>query len=90
MRTYVIGYDLHKPQQDYEGLSEAIKALGSWWHCLDSTWMITTDETPAQIRDRLSPHIDDDDRLLVSAVGAPAAWKGFSQQCSDWLKENLN
>ena len=29
------------PGQNYESLIDAIKAIaGTWWHCLDSTWII--------------------------------------------------
>jgi len=49
MGVLLIGYDLNKPRgdRDYPDLIEAIKAIsGSWWHHLDSTWLIETDKTP--------------------------------------------
>ena len=90
MATYMIGYDLNKPGQDYDDLIDAIKNIGSnWWHCLDSTWIVVTDKSAVTIRDQLSPHIDRNDELLVARLTGEAAWTGFDDKCSNWLKNNL-
>jgi hypothetical protein len=58
MKTYLIGYDLNKSGQDYKDLIDAIKNLSStWWHCLDSTWIIKSTSTASIIRDTLMSHI---------------------------------
>lgn len=87
--NYFIGYDLDKPGQDYASLEKAIKNLGSWWHCLDSTWIVISNLTAIAIRDILMAHIDSNDKLLVAVISAPAAWTGFSKECADWLTANL-
>jgi hypothetical protein len=84
----MIGYDL-KEGENYSDLIEAIKKIGNWWHCLDSTWIVKTDRSPVEIRDFLMPHIRKDDRLLVATLTGEAAWCGFNEQCSQWLKDNL-
>lgn len=89
MKSYFIGYDLNKTGQDYKELIEQIKKLGAWWHCLDSTWIIKTDMTAVQIRDILKPKIDSNDELLVVKLSGEAAWTGFDENCSSWLRNNL-
>ena len=89
MAVYMVGYDLNKPVQNYEELIDAIKAYGIWWHHLDSTWIIQTDHTAAQVRDNLGQHIDSNDELLVATIGAPGAWKGFNEKGATWLKDHL-
>lgn len=91
MASYMIGYDLNKPVQNYNDLIDAIKKVGTnWWHCLDSTWIVKTDKTAAQIRDELTPHIDhQNDELLVARLSGEGAWIGFDSKCSTWLKDNL-
>ncbi len=84
----MIGYDLHEGQ-DYENLINAIKQYGSWWHCLDSTWLVETGYNAVQIRDGLRKHVKSDDRLLVVSYARPAAWYGFSVECQNWLKGHL-
>ena len=94
MAIYMVGYDLHPTQgETYNELIEAIKALSTtWWHCLDSTWIVITSLTAVQVRDRLWQHMRADDQLLVLTFtkGTVAAWQGFNKgNCSQWLSDNL-
>lgn len=90
MTKYMIGYDLNRPGQNYDKLTEAIKGVGSnWWHCLDSSWIVISNLTAVQIRDTLAPHIDKNDELLVAALTSESAWQGFDTDCSSWLKNNM-
>ena len=90
MATYIVGYDIHPTRDEkYDNLIEAIKAYGTWWHHLDSTWVIVTDKSVAQIRDDLQQHMYKDDQLLIVQSGKIAAWYGFSDNGSNWLKKNL-
>jgi hypothetical protein len=90
MRTMLVGYDLNRPGQNYAGLIEALKAVPLWWHYLDSTWLLRTNESAVQLRNRLAAHIDSGDELLVIDVTNPeAAWSGFDQSASQWIKDNL-
>jgi hypothetical protein len=88
---YVIGYDLHPTKgETYDELIAAIKALGSWWHCLDSTWLIISNLSAVQIRDALWPHMKADDQPLAVAYAPPnSAWRGFTGDCETWLKKNM-
>lgn len=89
MPAYIIGYDLNSPGQDYKDLIAAIKSYGTYWHHLDSTWVVVTDRTAAQIRDHLSPFLDQGDELLVVKSGVESSWKGFNDAGSKWLYDNL-
>lgn len=91
MAAFLIGYDLNKPAQNYTGLIEAIKRLGngSWWHHLDSTWIIKSQSSAVAIRDALLPYIDKNDELLVVKLTNEAAWWGFNMEGSNWLKSQL-
>jgi hypothetical protein len=89
MKSYLIGYDLNKSGQDYGSLIEQIKGLGTWWHCLDSTWIVKSVLTAVEIRDKLKSYIDNNDELLVAKLSDEAAWIGFNTDCSQWLKDNL-
>ena len=89
MAVYMVGYDLNKPGQDYTDLIDALKRYGTWWHHLDSTWIIITNDTAAQVRDYLKQYLDSNDELLVATIGAPAAWYGFNAKGGEWLSNNL-
>ena len=64
----LISYDLNKPGQDYSALHNEIKKADTWWHHLDSTWIISTSESPEQWADKLLKHLDDNDFLLVIEI----------------------
>jgi hypothetical protein len=88
--TMLIGYDLNSPSQNYEELFDAIRNLGTWWHCLDSTWLVTTNLTPLEVANRLWSKMDKNDRLLVTRVNrSTTAWAGMTQDCSDWLRNTM-
>ncbi|CAB3766456.1 SinR family protein [Paraburkholderia solisilvae] len=90
MTTYIVGYDLtRKDGHDYTNLIDALKGFPNWWHCLDSTWIIISNQTSVEIRDALMTHMHKDDRLLVAQHTGSAAWFGFNDNCSDWLRKNL-
>lgn len=90
MITYLIGYDLLKPGKDYSALIGAIKLLsGTWWHNLDSTWVIKHPGPATAIRNALRPHIDQNDRLIVVRLVGEGAWVGFNDSASKWLQSNL-
>ncbi|WP_326645067.1 hypothetical protein OG884_12060 [Streptosporangium sp. NBC_01755] len=89
VKSLLIGYDLNRPGQDYSSLIKEIKAFETWWHHLDSTWIVRTSKTTNEVRDVLKQHIDSGDELLVAELTGNAAWVGFNQTGSKWLKENL-
>ena len=86
----MIGYDLNKPGQNYRNLFDEIKSIsGTWCHALDSTWFVVTGLSAEKIRDRLLPHMDVNDELLVARQSGEAAWCGLPKEASDWLAEQL-
>lgn len=91
MATILLGYDLNKAGQNYSGLIAGIKeTFPIYWHCLDSTWIIKTDWTPAQVRDWLWARMDANDEVfVVDITGKAAAWAGFTGTCQSWLANNL-
>ena len=88
--SYLISYDLNSPGKNYAQLYAAIQKLGSWWHCLDSPWIVAHPGPASDIRDKLAPYLDRNDALIVVRCSREAAWtKGFDSNCLDWLKKNL-
>ena len=66
--THAINYDLRLPGQKYKALYEAIKNCGEWWHLLGSTWLVDTSLSAKGMWDRVSPHVDQNEFLLVIGV----------------------
>jgi hypothetical protein len=90
MPTYMVSYDLKTQGKDYSALIKALQeGYRSYWHCLDSIWLIVADQNHTQVRNYLVQHIDDNDQLIVADLGGNAAWHGFSEECSNWITNNL-
>ena len=90
LAVQLITYDLHRPGQNYHRISEAIQALGSWWHCLGSVWIVKTALTSTQVRDYLSSHLDANDSLLVAGLSGGWGTSGIGTDCTSWLNTNLS
>lgn len=93
MAILMIGYDLNrKDGEDYKELHEAIKKLGSWWHCLESTWLVTTDEPVADVRDKLVKHLSGADKLVVIKVKTATSWASHNlkSECNTWLRKHVS
>lgn len=92
MTTFLIGYDLNKkaPPGQYDDLIKAIKGIsGTHWHCMYSTWIVVSELSSKDIRDRLLGYLDSNDKLLVVQLGRSASWHGFSPEGSSWLLKQL-
>lgn len=89
MAIFIVTYDLHQHGQNYECLTKKLKAYGTYCHLQRSVWLIRSDQSAVQIRDNLKSCLDSNDDLFVAKLAGEAAWHGFSQSTSGWLKQNL-
>jgi hypothetical protein len=67
MFTYLISYDLTKPDQDYEDLWTLLKKWGAK-RVLKSAWALKTDRSAKDIREALTGDkgpLDANDRLVI-------------------------
>jgi len=84
---YSISYDLKKPGRSYEEVYGAIKLIGAWAHCLESTWVVESDLSAEQIYKIVHAKMDENDYLLVSKIGE-SHWL-LEKEVSDWLSNHL-
>ncbi len=88
MPVYCVSYDLKGPNRDYESLIEALQSEGRWWRFLESTWLISTDETPSDLWKRLSPTITRKDCILIIEVRNNAqGW--LPREAWEWIRNNV-
>ena len=91
MAVYIVTYDLkgESTSERYYKLTELIKEEGVWACLGGSSYLIESERTPVELRDKYNAVLLRDDMLYVSQVSAPAAWRGYSQQVTDWIKEKM-
>jgi len=75
MTPKIISYDLCEPGRNYDGLYEAIKSYYVWAAITESTWIVRTSSSSAEIWDRLNREVDANDRLFVAELSSEAKWK---------------
>jgi hypothetical protein len=87
---YAINYDLRRPGQNYGDLHAAIEKLGSsCWHYLGSTWLVDTHLNADQIWERLRPHLDQTDSVLVIRVANDnQGW--LPKEAWDWINQRAH
>lgn len=86
--VYVVSYDLKKPGKDYIGLTEQLRHSPRWWHYLESTWLISTQESPDQLYNRLRAHLDDGDSILIIEAGKHRqGW--LSKEAWEWIQQEI-
>ena len=89
MKTYLITYDLTGPSENYAKFFDRIQTFPDWCQCLDSLWLISSNTNAVEIRDRLLPYMDENDKLMVLSLAGEGAWENLSDERSDWLNTNL-
>lgn len=88
-KAYAINYDLRSSRHDYTGLYEELKRSPKWWHYLESTWLIITQETSTEVWNRISTHIDKNDYVLVIEVcNNVQGW--LPKDAWDWIHSNVS
>jgi hypothetical protein len=87
-RVLLVTYDLKTPSWDYNKFYETLKAQGMWWHYLSSSWLVATSSTPDQLYAALTPHLSQQDWILILPVKKPAfGW--LPKEAWDWINVNL-
>ncbi len=91
MAVYIVTYDLkgETTSDCYNKLIALIKEEGIWAYLGGSSYLIESHRTPVQLRNKFKQVLSKDDVLYVGQVSAPAAWYGYSQQVTDWIKAKL-
>ena len=73
MTSFLIAYDLARPQANKHALASAIMMIGqSWARPLENTWYVKADMEASDIEAILSGLLGDDDGLLVQPVAESA------------------
>lgn len=85
MACFVVAYDLNKVGQNYECLTEKLKAL-PYCHAQGSVWFVEYSGNEVSLRNHLQPCLDENDRLFVSAISK--TWAGVHMPtCAKWLND---
>jgi hypothetical protein len=69
MRTYLISYDLAKPNRNQHVMAQVIMGLGDKWaRPLANTWYVASNRDETELEADLRDLLNDEDGLLIQAV----------------------
>jgi hypothetical protein len=85
---YLITYDLHKPGKDYTSLHNTIKTASTWWHYIESTWIIKTDLSVNEWSNRIRSVTDSNDNFLIVDISKQNRQGWLPKKAWDWIREN--
>lgn len=87
-RVFIITFDLENPTRNRATVLKRIKAFGAWARLSRSAYLISTNKTAKAIRDSFDDKIYRGDKLYVGAAPSPSAWRGLSEDVSNWILAN--
>lgn len=87
MAVFIVTYDLNKELRRPPIVAEVKKSPG-WARLSESSYAISTAETPDQVFKRFKPLLDDNDDFFVITLKKPfQSWA--SKEINDWLTNHL-
>ncbi|WP_300681965.1 hypothetical protein [Nocardioides sp.] len=81
----MVTYDLSNPSRNYTKVIEAIKSFPGWCHAMESVWIVESSLSAEQVRDRLVPAIDSNDKLMVATMSGAWGTCNVGTEQTDWL-----
>ena len=88
MALLLVTYDLQKPVQDYSNFHKIIKIYPNV-RLSESSYAIHTTESPSDVYNMLTPHMDQNDQLYIITLTKPYYGVG-PKFINDWLSELLS
>lgn len=84
----IVTYTIH-PDRDTTNLINELQKSSNWWHYLDTTWLIASNETPEQLWIRLAPNVAPTDYILIAQFALYATYYGWlPKEAFDWIAQH--
>ncbi len=84
---YLITYDLKSPGKDYNTLYDTIKTAPYWWHHLESTWIIQTEQSVTYWSEKIRNVIDQNDLFLIVDITEQPRQGWLKKTAWEWIRE---
>lgn len=84
----LISYKLKSSTKDYSSLYNKIKTATSWWHYIDSIWIIKTNDSLNDWNARLHNEMAPDDFLFIVDITNQSRNGWLTKDAWEWFKKN--
>jgi len=88
-KVYLVSYDLKGIFRANEPFYAELKQTGLWWHYLESTWLIATTESGAQLWNRLRAHLSPSDRIIVMEIVRREHHGWLPKEAWNWIAKHV-
>lgn len=85
---YLVTYDLKNPGKDYTSLHNTLKTASSWWHYLDSTWLIKTEQPVDYWSEKIRNVTDRNDNFLIVDITHQSRQGWLPKKAWHWIRMN--
>lgn len=84
----IVTYDLNREVTRPPLLKKIKDSYPNWAKLSESSYAVSTNETPTQIFEKLKPLVDGNDNLYVITLTQP--WNGYGpKEVNEWLESEL-
>lgn len=83
----LVSYDLKVPGRDYAKLYETLKTASTWWHYLESTWILSTSDNINTWSDKIRAVLDANDNFIVVNITGQPHHGWLPQDAWKWIKD---
>lgn len=84
---YIIAYDLHEPDKNYQGVEAQIESLQDQFRILESTWLVKTKLDSTEILKRLSTTLDESDHIFIAKIDLHSCDGWLPSDARAWLEK---
>lgn len=89
-KIYSVSYDLKNAGRSYKDLYDEIKKCDSWWHYLESTWLISSTLSANELADKFMKYIEQKSDLLL-VIEVNDNYQGWMPKDAwVWLRDELS
>jgi hypothetical protein len=86
LNILLVTFALRNPQRDYESFFVTLRGTAfQWWHFLDQTYIVVTQFTPKELRERLVPQMEPTDHFLIVPVDPQQADGWLPKTAWEWM-----
>lgn len=86
-KAYIITYDMNY-KNNYELLEQELKKFKKWWHYLERTWIVISEDTPKEIWNKIQDKVNKKKYLLIIEVKQNTdGW--LPQEAWEWIRKNI-
>jgi hypothetical protein len=84
---HIVSYDLKVPGRDYAKLYEVLKSGHSWWHYLESTWIISSNKDIETWSERIRSVLDVNDRFIIVDITRQSYNGWLPDKAWEWIRQ---